>query len=117
MKQPFFKFYRNTEEIFLYSWLDFGSGLINVVPEKSKILPASLFDFKDIKYWEQIYHEPGNIGIYAAHDPHVEFYCIVYYPLHNENLSGIQTFYGDDAVEKVLDVAKQLGINLKLTPL
>jgi hypothetical protein len=32
----------------------------------------------DVSIWEQIYHEPGNIGIYAAYCPYAEFYIFVF---------------------------------------
>ena len=65
----------------------------------------------DIIFWEQLYFQPGNIGIYAAYDPYVEFYIIVY-NLFAELDRGVETFYGPGANKKVWERAKKLGVVL-----
>jgi hypothetical protein len=71
------------------------------------------FNIDEVKMWEQIYYEPGFVGVYAAYDPYVEFYMITYNIFIDRPL-GIETFFGNDAVEKVIDKTKKLGINLKI---
>jgi hypothetical protein len=67
----------------------------------------------DISLWEQIYYEPGFIGVYAAYDPYVEFYMITY-NFFIDKAKGIETFFGADAVDKVIDKTKKLGVDLKI---
>lgn len=65
----------------------------------------------DIKMWEQIYYEPGWIGIYGAHVPKIEFYMITY-NLFIEREKGIETFYGVTASKDVVKKASLIGIDL-----
>lgn len=65
----------------------------------------------DIKMWQQLYYIQGIIGIYAAHDPMIEFYIIT----HNiflDKKEGIETFYGIDCTNDLISRAKQFGITL-----
>jgi len=68
---------------------------------------------QDILLWEQIYYEAGNIGIYAAWDPYLEFYMITY-NLFMDLPVGIKLFYGKDAIDETIKTAKDAGINLKI---
>jgi len=70
--------------------------------------------FADVSLWEEIYHQPGNFGIYAAWDPYAEFYVIVHYLFKDEQW-GIQKFYGADASTKVLQEAALYGVDLPTT--
>lgn len=67
--------------------------------------------FKDVVIWEQVYHQPGNIGIYIAHSPREEFYAVIYDLFSKEN-AGIKTFYGNTAVADIMNLAEKLGISL-----
>lgn len=69
---------------------------------------------EEIKVWEQIYYEPGIVGIYAAHDPNIEFYMITYNFFIDRNF-GIETFYGEEGVNAIIHKTKQLGIDLNFT--
>jgi hypothetical protein len=65
--------------------------------------------FEDVKIWEQIYFQPGNIGIYAAWSPYVEVYAIYYGALgYLEKITGL------DAGKKVYDIATNIGITLPI---
>ena len=114
MNQPFFKFFRTFDDILLYIWDDTGIGSINGHPIKASWNSNNPPTMRDIKFWEQLYHEPGNFGIYAAHDPFVELYIIVYYPIVDSNFNGITKCYGDNAIEDVLDISNKLGVRLEL---
>jgi hypothetical protein len=116
MNRPFFKFFRTTDEILSFIWNDYGVGGVNGQPVKTLWNKDTCPTVCDIKFWEQLYHEPGNLGIYAAHDPFVELYIIVYYPIVDSNFNGITEYYGDTAVEDILDISNKLGIRLELTP-
>lgn len=113
---PFFKFYRSTDEIFLYVWNEYGAGKINGVPDQQGWHNNSYPTIETIKFWEHLYQAPGNLGIFAAHSPLVEFYMFVYYPLVNNPARSIKTFHGKDAVDHTLYHADRLGITLVLTP-
>lgn len=66
----------------------------------------------DIKVWEQLYFQPGNIGVYAAHSPRIEFYMIVY-NLFLNTPNGMQTFYGAGAEKKMIEQLNKLKITLE----
>jgi hypothetical protein len=116
MNIPYFKFFRTLEEILTYMWTDVGIGTINGVPEKTIWNNSKFPSINDINFWEQIYHEPGNIGIYAAHDPFVEFYIFVFYPIADDSYRGFVKFSSKTGIDDVVSLGKNLGICLKLTP-
>lgn len=74
---------------------------------------AKKIKLKDVELWDEIYRQPGNIGIYVAWSPYAEFYMIVY-ELFLETSYGIETFYGAGAAETVFKKAKKLGITLEV---
>jgi hypothetical protein len=68
----------------------------------------------DVKLWEQIYYEPGVIGLYASWDPFEEFYLLTYNFLLDQN-NSYKTFYGINSVDNIISELKLLDINLKVT--
>ena len=80
-------------------------------PRWNKNVPIT---FKDVVIWEQIYHQPGNVGVYVAHSPREEFYLVVY-DLFSKEKAGIKTFYGENAVKDVVNLIGKLGISLEET--
>jgi hypothetical protein len=107
--------FKKTQEI-----LNDNSLNVLKVKNQSTKLPAQLdWDYtrkatlKDIVLWEEIYRQPGNIGIYAAWSPYVEFYIIVY-ELFLGTGYEIETFYGSKAAEDIFKKAKSLGILLEV---
>lgn len=68
---------------------------------------------KDVELWDEIYRQPGNIGIYVAWSPYAEFYMIVY-ELFLGTGYDLETFYGKGAAENVFKKAKSLGIILEV---
>ena len=68
---------------------------------------------EDIELWEQIYYQPGNIGIYAAYEPYAEFYLLTY-NLFIDTPQGIETFYGPQAEQKLWQKIKSLKIPVVL---
>ena len=66
----------------------------------------------DVVLWEELYYQPGNIGVYAAYNPYIEFYIIVY-NLFADLDEGIETFYGPGSNKKVWERAKKLGVELQ----
>jgi hypothetical protein len=65
----------------------------------------------DVTIWEQLYYQPGNVGIYVAHCPYAEFYLIVFELFLNSKY-GIITFSDLDSANEVYNTATSLGITL-----
>ena len=70
-------------------------------------------EITDVSEWEEIYHQPGNIGIYGAWAPHAEYYIIVH-ELFLENTETIEKFYGVTAGKDLWKRASELGIDLPM---
>jgi hypothetical protein len=106
--------FKSTNFIFDFPWAEdeetvvFGSISL---PPKTDWSSNETPKIEDITLWEQIYLEPGNVGIYAAWNPYVEFYIITYNLFLNKNW-GYETFFGKDAVDQVLKKCQELGIEL-----
>lgn len=82
-----------------------------VKPPHTRWENTTQIGINDIKLWEQIYYEPGVIGVYAAWDPHEEFYLVTYNFVLTEN-SGYKTFTGDNCVDTVIAELRTLGVEL-----
>jgi hypothetical protein len=84
----------------------------------SKLPPAwggeNTISIEDVAIWEQIYHQPGNIGIYVAWSPYTEFYLVAY-DLFTKTTAGFKTFSGPDAITEVQQLASELNIELPTT--
>lgn len=70
-------------------------------------------DITKIKIWEQLYHEPGNIGLYAAWSPYIECYILVHYPFLDTD-NGIVVYYGNDACYNVSAIMKELSVDFEV---
>jgi hypothetical protein len=82
------------------------SKTVSILPEKK--LSRGIKSVEDIELWEQIYHQIGNFGIYAAWSPYAEIYIIVYY-MFSKLPGGIQVYYSS---EDVYQKARALGVTL-----
>ena len=82
------------------------------LPPRSEWDHSKILKIDDVVIWEQLHYEPGNVGIYASWDPYAEFYMIVFNLFVDFDL-GIETFFGKGANRKVVDRAKELGIELE----
>jgi len=102
---------KTTHEILTMPWKESTTTM----PAGSKIPPAWPNDqapqIADIHFWEELYYEPGNIGVYVSWSPFVEFYMIAYNLFANQN-GGIETFYGPTAATEVSEKLSKLRINL-----
>ena len=79
------------------------------LPIRHEWVKTRMVEFLDITTWEQIYFQPGNIGIYAAWSPYVEMYVITY------NLLGhYDIYFGENAGSKVFQKAQTIGITLPI---
>jgi hypothetical protein len=103
-----------TEQIFEKAWsTDYTVGEFEPSPQWHYVRPITL---DEITLWEEIFYQPGHIGIYGSYQPYAEFYIIVY-DLFKSNRNTIETFYGKNASEDVRVRATELGVNLKNNPL
>lgn len=105
--------FKTTSEILDTPW-EFqypDNSIPAIVPDKMEWHGIRDMTIDDVKIWEQIYYQGGNVGIYAAWNPYGEFYMITY-NLYMDNNFGIQTFYGPNAASQVKEAANKLGIDL-----
>ena len=110
MNKPMLVSFKKTSELFLYPWNIPNDGKINGSPIKNNYNKNSSVNIDEINLWEEIYHSPGNIGIYAAFDPHVDFYIFVYYPLEI-----IHSYQGNGAIDSIRDLAKLYNVHLNVS--
>lgn len=78
---------------------------------------------EDVNIWEVLIESSGGIGIYAAWDPHAEFYLVTTgfdFSQEVRIVDGrpydhriIETYYGQGAAEKVIKRAKELKLPIK----
>ena len=65
----------------------------------------------DVVLWEQLFYEPGNVGIYVAYKPYTDLYVITY-NLFFETAQKFEIFVGKHATQACYDKAASLGIYL-----
>lgn len=104
------KQYVTTDEIFLASTTLENNFGVDDAPSMSEWHYGTEISVDKIRYWETVYYQPGSLGIYAAHDPYVEYYILV----PDFFLENIEIYYGMNASIKVHERARQIGINLEL---
>lgn len=113
---PFFKTTENilkdNGEYFDSNWMDSN----NIV-----LPPSKPWDYKrdmqieDVDLWEVIY-EIGSVGVYAAWQPHAEFYMIKPPWQWLDAGWGLETYYGKLASDRVHKRMKEIGINIPKHP-
>lgn len=106
--------FKSTKEILENPWVNaHGRTTANTsgLPCHYEWDNSCLITVTDIRIWEQLFFQEGNLGIYVAWDPFAEFYMITYNMFLNTSY-GIQTFQGPTAGQEVYNVAKELGIEL-----
>lgn len=97
--------FKTTDEILNSPWKE--GQVMPDLPIRHEWVKSRKIEFSDVTIWEQIYFQPGNIGIYAAWSPYVEMYAITY------NLLGHYEIYsGESAGNQVYQRAHLLGISL-----
>jgi len=109
---PFFKttdnILKDNQEYFDPNWMD--SDKVILPPSQSWDYSREL-QIEDIDIWEVIY-EMGSVGIYAAWQPHAEFYMIKPPWQMLEKGWGLETYYGKLASERVYQRAQEFGIKI-----
>lgn len=69
-----------------------------------------LIGVEDVEFWETIYYENGNVGVYAAYRPFADFYLIVFNQFLDKT-KGIETYR---SVSKTVARCRELGIHLEI---
>jgi hypothetical protein len=104
---------KSTHEILTMPWKE----STNCIPIGGKIPPTwkgnTPLTINDIHFWEELYHEPGNIGVYISWSPYEEFYMIAY-NLFATQPFGTKTFYGSNAALEVVNTLSKLRIDLPI---
>jgi hypothetical protein len=92
------------------------SGFTEVLPEKfpprqhlsnTDFIPS----IQNVDYWEQIYYKKNYVGIYAAWNPYVEYYIIVF-NLFLKTDFYYYSFFGTTAAKDTFTTCKKFGIEL-----
>ena len=109
---PFFKTTENivkdNGEYFDSNWMDSDSIILP---------PSQPWDYKremqieDVDLWEVIY-EIGSVGVYAAWQPHAEFYMIKPPWQWLEHGWGLETYYGKLASEQTFQRMLEFGVKI-----
>ena len=100
---------KSTNDLTKNIWLNDTSTSAKDLPKQYEWLKETVPTFLDIDIWEQVYKQPGNVGVYVAWSPSVEFYIIVHY------------LFADKYIEKYTDLTKllnrthELGIDLPVS--
>jgi hypothetical protein len=68
-------------------------------------------EITDVSLWEQIYYEPGIIGVYAAWNPKAELYLVTYNFFLREN-TGYKLLRGSSGVDDIVKELQNLGIDI-----
>ena len=101
---------RTTEEVLNNPWGKVESK--HVYPERTpmKWYPDCDLNFEDVTSWEEIFYQPGLIGVYVSWDPYEEYYILV----HNLHLDRkhIEIYKGNDGVEELVDRCRSIGVTL-----
>lgn len=109
---PFFKtttnIMKDNDEYFDPNWMDSDTL---VLPPNQEWTYDREMQVEDVDLWEVIY-EVGSVGVYAAWQPHAEFYIIKPNWQMLEKGWGLETYYGPMASERVAQRMKDFGINL-----
>jgi len=112
--------FKTTDEILQSHWND-QEFRVSTTPSNLTVLPPRqqglyLYNLtvEDIRMWETLYYEGGNIGIYGAWDPYSEFFIITY-NLFLDSPAGIEVFSGSGAIRRLHAKAKELGVDLEIS--
>jgi inosine-uridine nucleoside N-ribohydrolase len=100
------------DELFNPNWMD--SNTLILPPKKDWDYKREL-TIEDVQVWEQIFFQGGGTGLFAAWDPHAEFYLVTknLYST-NENEKFIETYYGKHAGAKAYKKARDLGMPIQI---
>jgi len=102
---------KHLDEIFQSGWENLSEPQIFPTRTPAKWPSHKKLTLEEVKIWEQIYHRPGAIGVYASWDPYEDFYIIT----HNLHLNSrfIEEYQGQSAVDDVIDRCRNFGVEIQ----
>ena len=107
--------FKTTEHIFNNPW----ESKIKSDPWSGSISPPPVLSdrqgditIEDVNLWEQIYFEPGLVGLYVSWDPQREFYLLTYNMFLSKE-HGYEIFRGEQGVEQIINKFSKWNIPLK----
>lgn len=106
--------FKNTLDILTNPWsyqFDQENVSVSRLPNTYNWTGDSEITVDDVVLWEQLFYEPGNVGIYVSYKPYADLYVITY-NLFFETDQKFETFVGDQAGQNCLQRASNLGIIL-----
>lgn len=104
-----FKHFIYTNEIFSNNWRlddDYRLSGIPEIQSNKKVKSIS-----DVDVWKILYYEPGNVGVYRAHDPDCELLIIVH-ELFIEDRETIEVYHVSSQFKEIIDRLDSLGITV-----
>lgn len=109
---PFFKttdnILKDSGEYFDSNWMD--SDKLILPPSQTWTYDREM-QIEDVDLWEVIY-EIGSVGVYAAWQPHAEFYMVKPPREWLEKGWGLETYYGKLASEKTYNRMLEFGVKI-----
>jgi len=104
-----FKHFIYKEELFRCVWRSDDNYRLTGIPQiQSNIKPYSL---DDVNVWQILYYEPGNIGVYKAHDPCCDLLIIVH-ELFIEVKDTIEMYNVNIEYDKIIKRLEDLDIKV-----
>lgn len=117
MKVKYLMIFKSTYQILNNPWKE---DVPNIDPYPSVCPPSTSWKnqhpikLNDVELWEQIYYEPGVIGVYAAWNPKDELYLITYNCFLGED-GGYKLCYGNTAVDNIIEELRLLEVNISVS--
>jgi hypothetical protein len=106
--------FKNTLDILTNPWsYEFSYENSTTPPETNDWNMERNITVDDVVLWEQLYYEPGNIGVYVAYRPYADCYLITYNLFYNTE-QKFDLFTGEDAEQACLSRLNDLGVVLDL---
>jgi len=96
-----------------------GSCILNNSPHVPLYTPwdySKKMVITDIALWEQLYHEPGNVGLFVAWNPYIEYYLLVFYPFLDSK-KGFKSYYGIDVCYEVASIMQKISVEFDIKKL
>ena len=104
--------FKSTPHIFSKSW-EFSKAQDSVrttmLPQTDKWDKKYPIEISDVELWEEIHHQPGNFGVYAAWRPYADLFIVVHYLFKDKD-------YGIEIYRNEIDVkarSRQLGVGVE----
>jgi hypothetical protein len=101
---------KTTEEIFEDPWGVDKKDVVNPKRTPAKWSHTSQLTFEDVMLWEEIYFQPGAVGVYGAWQPYEDYYAIFH--LMHRDVKYVEIFSGRESIDVLLERCKTFGVIL-----